>query len=198
MYKKYFSKCRMNSILQVEYFSGSDLIRVSLQFDIEVAIITENSVQFKLAYSSPFLQPLLLQKFRLCGDIPEAQQLIHTLASIDSADLPEILSLFHKNNDIEIPLAITPLDWLEYQKQAKEATASSISGMHFGYYKIYILYYRIASAKYRLVNIVVRNRLHLKRWTRSGISNIGKISQKCKCLKSQSNLVTRSRLQYAI
>ena len=60
MCKKYFGKRRMNSISQVEYFSGSSLVRVLQQFAIEKAIMSENSSRFVLAYSSPLLnQPLL-------------------------------------------------------------------------------------------------------------------------------------------
>ena len=48
--KKYFGKRRMNSISQVEYFSGSNLVRVSQQFAVETAIMDENSARFNLAY----------------------------------------------------------------------------------------------------------------------------------------------------
>ena len=69
MYKKYFGKRRMNSISQVEYFSGATLVRVSSQFAVESAIMAENSTRFKLAYSSPLLQPPLLQRLGLCSEI---------------------------------------------------------------------------------------------------------------------------------
>ena len=53
----------------------------------------------------------------------------------------------------------------------KERIASSYSGLHFGYYKAHALYLGIARIKCRLVNIVVRNGLPLKRWTK-GVSVI--------------------------
>ena len=60
IYKKYFGKQRMNSISQVEYFSGPNLVWVSQQFAIETAIMAENSSCFKLAYSFSLLRPPLL------------------------------------------------------------------------------------------------------------------------------------------
>ena len=101
----------MNFISQVEYFSRPNLIRVSSQFVIEAAIMEENISRFKLAYSSPLLQQLLLQRFGLCSDTKEAYSLIHDSALIDFSTLPKILSLFQKNNTVEIPSAITLSEW---------------------------------------------------------------------------------------
>ena len=110
IYKKYFGKCYMNLISQVEYFSGANLVHISSQFEIEATSILENSECFKLAYSFLLLQSPLLQWFGLCGDTSEAQQLIYDLALIDSIDLPRILSLFSKDNDIKIPSTISLSD----------------------------------------------------------------------------------------
>ena len=114
MYKKYFSKCRMNSISQVEYFSSSNLVWVSQQFDIETAIIDKNSSRFKLAYSFPLLKSLLLDQLRICGNTEEAHRLIHEMALIEAGDLFKILFLFHKDNDLNIPSVISLSNWVSH------------------------------------------------------------------------------------
>ena len=55
----------MNSMSQVEYFSGSTLVRVSQQFTIESAIIDKNGSHFKLAYLSLLLNFLLLDRLSM-------------------------------------------------------------------------------------------------------------------------------------
>ena len=88
----------MNSTSQVEYFSGATLVRVSSQFAIESVIMAENSTRFKLAYSSPLLQPPLLQRLGLCAEYSEASELMHSSTAVESSDLPHMLSLFYKTN----------------------------------------------------------------------------------------------------
>ena len=96
MYKKYFWKRRINSISQVEYFSGSSLVRVSNQFAIEKVIMTKNSSRFILACSSPLLNQPLLGRLGMCGKKTDAQRLLHETASIDAGELSKIHSLFHR------------------------------------------------------------------------------------------------------
>ena len=100
----------MNSISQVEYFSGPNLVRVSQQFAIETAIIAENSSRFKLSYSSPLLRPPLLNRLGMCSNTEEAYRLIRETTSIEAGHLSKILSLFHKDNDLNISSAISPKD----------------------------------------------------------------------------------------
>ena len=52
--------------------------------------------------------------------------------------------------------------WIHYWYQAKEKTASSISELHFGYYKAHSKEYLIAEVKYKLANIVIINQSPLQ------------------------------------
>ena len=72
--------------------------------------MAENSSCFKLAYSSPLLRPPLLNRLDMYGNIEEAHRLIHEIASIEAEDLSKILSLFHKDNNLNIPSAISLKD----------------------------------------------------------------------------------------
>ena len=166
MYKKYFGKRRMNSISQVEYFSGSSLVRVSNQFAIEKAIMTENSSRFILAYSSPLTNQPLLGRLGMCGENTDAQRLLHESASIEAGELSQILSLFHKINDLQIPSAVSPNDWISHWKSATEATESSISGLHFGHYKVQATDPTLAAIRCAIINLCIRNGIPLQRWLR--------------------------------
>ena len=67
----------MNLILAVEYFFNRSLVRVTLQFEIEDAIMAENSNQFRLVYLSPLLQFLIVEKLRISRDPPVPYNLLH-------------------------------------------------------------------------------------------------------------------------
>ena len=58
----------MNSISEVKYFLVGTLIRTSSKIEIEESIINENVIKFVLAYSSPLLQSLWLEKIGLIVD----------------------------------------------------------------------------------------------------------------------------------
>ena len=48
------------------------------------------------------------------GNTEEAHRLIHEMASIEAGDLSKILSLFHKDNDLNIPSAISLSNWVSH------------------------------------------------------------------------------------
>lgn len=101
----------MNSISQVEYFSSSNLVRVSSQFKIESAIMIENSSRFILAYSSLLLQSPLRQKYGLCGETQHATELLAHTTAIEVDDILTVMSLFEKDNEISIPSTVNPIEW---------------------------------------------------------------------------------------
>jgi len=101
----------MNSISQVKYFSEANLIRVSFQFEIEAAIMSKNSLRFKLAYSSPLLQEPLLDKYGLYREMAEVRSLVDFTIMLEENDLNRVLLLFKKDNDINISSAISPTEW---------------------------------------------------------------------------------------
>ena len=96
----------MNSISVVEYFSIATLITATSQFDIKVVIMAKNSSQLKLVYSSPLLQSLLVNKYRISGNLMEANELIYSTAIMSNNDLLWLLSLFKKTNNISITSAL--------------------------------------------------------------------------------------------
>ena len=98
----------MNSISAVKYFSNGTLVHTMLQFKIEVAIISENSAHFKLAFLSLLFQSLLIDKFGILGELPTALDLVHLGVIISNNNLNQLLYLFNKLNNVVITSAITP------------------------------------------------------------------------------------------
>ena len=74
-------KRRLNSISVVENFSRGFMIQATTQFDIEQAVMTENSARCKLSYSCPLLQDHLHFNFGVSGELPVASELVSTGAS---------------------------------------------------------------------------------------------------------------------
>ena len=86
-----------------------------------------------LADSSSLLQSPLRQKHGLCGETQDAKELLEHTAAIEADDLSEVMSLFEKNNEIIIHSAVDPTEWSQHWKSEREATSSSMSGIHFGH-----------------------------------------------------------------
>ena len=68
----------MNSISAVEYFFNRLLVRFTLQFEIEAAIMDKNSNRFRLAYSSSFLQSPIVEKLEISRELPAAYNLLNS------------------------------------------------------------------------------------------------------------------------
>ena len=54
--RKHFGKQKLQSISRVEFLQNSSVIIVSNQFQVEKAIMNENSKRFIIAYISPLLK----------------------------------------------------------------------------------------------------------------------------------------------
>jgi len=133
--------------------------------------MNKNSSCFKLAFLSPLLKSPLLDQLGICGDTEAARSLLNDSAIVDVSDLAKILSLFHKDNNLNIPSALSPSDWTTHWNQATEETAFLISGLYFGHYKVQARDSTLVSIRCAIINLAIRNGLPLKRWLR-GLSVI--------------------------
>ena len=77
------------SMTKVEYFYIGTLVQVSSKFDIEYAIIRENSARFRLVYSSLLLWNILLQKYDIIVNVLDIADFIKRDYSniVESSDL---------------------------------------------------------------------------------------------------------------
>ena len=96
----------------------------------------------------------------------DAQRLLHETVSIDAGELSKILSLIHKDNDLQVSSAVSTNDWIFHWKSAKEVAVSSISGLYFSHYKIQATDPILAAIRCSMINLCIRNCIHLKCWLR--------------------------------
>ena len=129
-------------------------------------IINENSKWFTLAYSSLLLKPKILNQIGHCIEKLAAENLIFNnipLTGLDP-DLYQFLSLLYNSSIFSISNHISVQQWNAYWNQSREATLSSMSGIHFGYYKVQTKSCFLATIRYQLINMAIRNRSPLARW----------------------------------
>ena len=119
-YRLAFGKSRMNSISEVEHNIEGFIVITSNQFEIEQAIMKENSARFTLAYSSPLLQSPLLDKIGLFAEKETGKQLISQgeVEFEGESELTALLSLFYKGNSIKIQSYLDVVTWQNHWKQA--------------------------------------------------------------------------------
>ena len=120
-----FVKSRMNSISEVEYQIEGVIVRTSNKFEIERAIMKENSARFTLSCSSPFLQSPFLDKIGLSAEKEIGQQLTSQgeVEFEGESDLIALLSLFYKGNSINTQSHLEVVTWKNHWKQAAESTS---------------------------------------------------------------------------
>ena len=124
----------------------------------------ENISYFRLAHISPLLEEELCEDLSLLDEGILMDELLWDQSILQEyPNIKDTLQLFIIRWHLTIQTYIAPDQWIEHWKKVKERIASLYLGLYFGYYKIHILYLGIASIKFILVNIAVRNRLPLKR-----------------------------------
>ena len=62
--KQVFGKRRLKSIKAIEYIQDGCLIKMSKKIEIEREIMKENEVWFKLAYSLPIFEKMIIEQIR--------------------------------------------------------------------------------------------------------------------------------------
>ena len=165
-----FGKRKLKSIDSVEYRENGVLLQATSKEEVEYAIMKENSCRFRLAYTSPILQGDLHDSLgpsgegSLTNDILTSQEQLH-----NHLEVKEIFALFHNSPHHLISSHITTEQWIEHWRHAKERTASSFSGLHFGHYKAHTVNKEIAEIKCKLVNLALLSGQPLSRWTK-GVS----------------------------
>ncbi len=115
----------------------------TVQEDVEHAIQQECEVRFSLAHSAPIMNRLLGEKLRYLSDKSLAKAIItgtyNIPTNLDPATamiLKEIGTLGMKIvNGNANKIIIAPEDFRCFWKEVNDFTLSSMSGVHYGYYK---------------------------------------------------------------
>ena len=130
----------------------------------------ENSARFRLAYSSPTLDSEMRCALGPSGEGPLTKDILTSQEQLcNRPEVQEILELFRNSQHESISTHITSDQWIDHWKHAKERTASSYSGLHFGHYKAHTFMTAIAEIKCKLVNLAIISGRPLLRWMK-GIS----------------------------
>lgn len=165
-----FGKRKMKSIRSVEYRDNGVLIQASSKEEVEHAIMKENSSRFRLAYTSLLLEGNLHHELGPSGEGPLSRDILTSQELLqDRPEVKEIFEMFRQSSNKTIPSQISTEQWIEHWKHAKERTASSLSGLHFGHYKAHTVMKEIAEIKCKLVNLALASGQPLLRWIR-GVS----------------------------
>ena len=71
----------MKSISVVEYTINRSIIRTSSQLQIEEAVMTENTLRFFLASSSPIFSSEIIERIGMCSEKKEVNNLVCKILS---------------------------------------------------------------------------------------------------------------------
>ena len=165
-----FGKRKMKSISSVEHRDNGVLLQASTKEAVEFAIMQENSNRFRLAYSSPLLEGNLHFELGPSGEGPLSADILGSQEQLrNRPEVEEIFKLFRQSSHLSISSQISTEHWIDHWKCAKERTASSFSGLHFGHYKAHTVQKEIAEIKCKLVNLALLSGQPLMRWTK-GVS----------------------------
>ena len=163
---KTFGKSRSAAISKVEYTTYGCVIQVTSQYLIEQAIMKENSHRFILAHSSPLLQEETVNALGYSGEGQLSKNLMMHRSMLETRDerLKYLMKLFHNSFHSKKHPFVTFDQWNEHWSHSTEKTASSASGLHYGYYVAQTSSLLVSSVKCNLVNLAVKNSTPLERW----------------------------------
>ena len=136
--KSIFSKDRMKNIKTVETWDGHEWIRTTGQQEVENSIMKENHKRFHLTESTPWMQDNMVNQSGYTAEkiaATEVWQGTYDSRNVETREMEYNIRMFKNQGFSQINTAISRADFIAYWKKAKEKTASSVSGLHFGHYK---------------------------------------------------------------
>lgn len=167
---------RSVTAVQVESSSG-ELQHFSDQRDVEAALQRCFEDRFRLTDDSPLMKSPL---FELLGNGSSTPSSLAILTG-DTSNLPPSTSLYTRwllegmakptQAPPSVDIHISRRDFQRYWHRAKEKTASSISGLHFGHYKAAAFNDKLSEIHSLFTEIIFRTGYPLKRW-QSGLQII--------------------------
>ena len=143
------------------------------QEETEEMLFDETEDRFQLAMNAPITSTDLITELGNLADTEIAQHIVVGTFDIpDEIDkataeiLEEIGSMGVQLTNGSICIVITPEEFREYWKRAREGTSSSISGVHFGHYKAAAQSTELSGFLAKQVTLIVQTGYPPKRWSR--------------------------------
>ena len=166
--RKAFGKGPMGSVKEVEVRRNGAWHRVTDREGIEASIMEENSKRFRLTEGTPFMTAVSKAMFGQLADSEMVEQVLRGDFdySLVNPDLAQFLKLFAQARQSPVSTKVSRLDFQQYWSKAKERTASSISGLHFGHYKAAATSDFLSSVHAMAIESAFNRGYPLHRWTR--------------------------------
>jgi hypothetical protein len=131
------------SVLRVQRVVEDEVKEYTVQDKVKHAIQRECEIRFSLAHSAPIMTTLLGERLRYLSDEALARSIIMGTYEIPSDMDPATKLILEEIGRLGIKLVngegnkiiITPEEFKHFWRKVNEFTSSSMSGIHYGYYK---------------------------------------------------------------
>ena len=149
------------------------IVESTSQDNTEKMIFEETECRFQLAMDAPISSTDLIHQLGHLADTDIAKQIVEgdfecpeELDEATIAVLEEIGSMGVELSNGEICVVITPEEFRHFWGRAREGTASSISGIHFGHYKAAAKSELLSGFLAKQVTLIARTGHPPKRWSK--------------------------------
>jgi hypothetical protein len=134
------------SVLRVQRVVNREVKEYIIQEDVEQAIQRECEVRFLLAHSAPIMKTLLGERLRYLSNEALARSIILGTNNIPSDMDPATKLILEEISKLGVKIVngeghniiITPEDFKSFWKKVNKFTSLSMSGVHYGHYKVAI------------------------------------------------------------
>jgi hypothetical protein len=134
------------NVLRVQRVVNGEVKEYIMQEDVEQAIQQECEVRFSLTHSTPIMKTLLGERLRYLSDDSLARLIILGTYDIPSNLDPAKKLILEEISKLGIKIVngegnkiiITPDNFKHFWRKVNEFTSSSMSGVHYGHYKVAI------------------------------------------------------------
>jgi len=159
--------------MTVQKMTADGLVKESTtQEETEEMIFEETEYRFQLAIDAPISSTDLSSKLGNLADTEIAQQIIEGTfdipEEIDEATaeiLEEIGSMGIEMTNGSVSITISPEEFRQYWKRAREGTYLSLSGVHFGHYKAASHSAELSGFLAKQVTLIAQTGCPSKRWS---------------------------------
>ena len=166
--RKAFGRGHMGSVKVVEVHRDGSWQRIRDREGIEASIMQENSKRFRLTEGTPLMSAVSKALFGQLADTEMVEQVLRGEFdySLVEPDLAQFLRLFAQAQQSQISTEVSAGDFQQYWRKARERTASSISGLHFGHYKAAASSDLLSFIHAACIESAFSRGYPLRRWTR--------------------------------
>ena len=159
-----------NGISAVTVKENDSWKRIDTKEEVEEAIMSNNSARFHLTGDTPMMQPDTVEKIGYLADNATAHIVMEgNFTSDDNFDetTNHFLQFISQREKLpSIPACITSGEFGSYWSSARERTASSMSGRHFGHYKAAAKRTSLCNVHATFASEASQHGIFIKRWTK--------------------------------